>query len=238
MATPNLTFNLLTFTHPHESLTFWFSNQESENLCRIFHALVPNEVKEHFGEQEHYYTSFDQQQDGFYAVTKNTKPEYEFLTNDDGEEYRKMIENSAFTRSILRRYYNTKIYQYFTDLGYMVKPNFVHDIEVWFPKKQSDFQYQYYEKFSLRVQLARITDKPELMISSAGNSRVFKKNVLDFLEDYGLQRHQKSLVQKYMAELQYGGIQKVCTPVLTAANFEERNVQQAIVSAPLPHGVL
>ena len=53
------------------------------------------------------------------------------------------------------------------------------------------------------------------------------------MEDYGLQRHQKSLVQKYMAELKYGGIQKVCKPVLTAANFEELKLQQAIVSALL-----
>ncbi|MGQ1910987.1 BREX-1 system phosphatase PglZ type A [Marinifilum sp. RC60d5] len=65
------------------------------------------------------------------------------------------------------------------------------------------------------------------------NKELQLDNVGNFMEDYGLQRHQKSLVQKYMAELQYGGIQKVCAPVLNAANFVEPNVQQAIVSALL-----
>jgi len=65
------------------------------------------------------------------------------------------------------------------------------------------------------------------------NKELQLDNVGNFMEDYGLQRYQKSLVQKYMTELQYGGIQKVCKPVLTAANFEERNLQQAIVSALL-----
>ncbi len=181
MDTPNLTFNLLTFTHPQESLTLWFTNQEQDGLCRIFHTLVPDEVRDKFGEHEHFYTSFEEEHDGFIAVTKNTKPIFEYYTDEDGEERREMIENSAFTRSVLRRYYNTKIYQYFKDLGYYVKPNFVDDIEVWFPKKQGDIQYNYFEKFTLRVQFARITKQPELVISSDGISRVFKKSVLDFL---------------------------------------------------------
>ena len=141
MATTNLTFNLLTFTHPHESLTFWFTNQEQEGLCRIFHKQVPHEVIDKFGEQEHYYTSFKVEQEGFFAVTKKTTPDYEYITNEDGQEYRKMIVNSAFTISVLRRYYNTQVFQYFKEQGYFVKPNFVNDIEVWFPKKQSDIQY-------------------------------------------------------------------------------------------------
>lgn len=182
MTTPNLTFNLLTFTHPHESLTFWFTDQEHDNLCRIYHTLVPDEVRDRFGEQKHYYTSFEQEQEGFLSVTKKTKPDFDSLTDENGTKYRKMIENSAFTRSVLHKYYNTKIYQYFTDLGYLVKPNFINDIEIWFPKRKGDIQYHYYEKFYLRVQLARITDKPELMISSAGISKVFKKSVLALLE--------------------------------------------------------
>jgi hypothetical protein len=32
MATPNLTFNLLTFTHPQKSLTFWFPIINLQNL--------------------------------------------------------------------------------------------------------------------------------------------------------------------------------------------------------------
>lgn len=83
------------------------------------------------------------------------------------------------------------------------------------PKTQDD-----YHAFPL---LGLLLANKELQLDNVGN----------FMEDYGLQRHQKSLVQKYMSELQYGGVQKVCAPVLNAANFEERKVQQAIVSALL-----
>lgn len=178
----NLTFNILTFKHPHEKLTFWFTNKEQENLVRIHNKLVPYEVIENFGEQEHYYTSFEQQIDGFFPVTKRTSPDFEILTNEDGKEYRKKTENSAFTRSILKRYYNRQIHRYFKDSGYLVKPNFVDDIEIWIPKDKSDSVYNYYDKFSLRIQLARITDKPELLISSEGISKVFKTSVLSIIK--------------------------------------------------------
>ena len=61
----NHCFNILTFEHPQEELTLYFTNEEDENLTRIFHKLVPDEVIEKFGEQEHYYTSFTQEIEGF-----------------------------------------------------------------------------------------------------------------------------------------------------------------------------
>lgn len=85
MNTPNLTFNLLTFSHPNEKLSFWFTNEVNEELCRIHNTLVPDEVRAKFGEHEHFYTSFDEEQEGFFAVTKNTTPDFEYLTNDDNQ---------------------------------------------------------------------------------------------------------------------------------------------------------
>lgn len=46
----------LTFKLSSDEYTFHFSNEEVENSFRVFHTLVPNEVKELFGEQEHYHT--------------------------------------------------------------------------------------------------------------------------------------------------------------------------------------
>lgn len=51
-------FNILTFNHLQEELTFYFNNLENETLTRVYHSLVPDEVIEMFGEQLHYYTSF------------------------------------------------------------------------------------------------------------------------------------------------------------------------------------
>jgi hypothetical protein len=42
MRTPNLTFNLVTFIHPAEQYTFFFTKDETEGLCRIYHKLVPD----------------------------------------------------------------------------------------------------------------------------------------------------------------------------------------------------
>jgi uncharacterized protein (TIGR02687 family) len=52
-----------------------------------------------------------------------------------------------------------------------------------------------------------------------------------FMEQYSLQRHQKSLVAKYMKELKYTGVQEVCTPILSASNFQESALQRGLVSA-------
>ena len=58
MTASALTFNILTFNHPVEAFTFYFYKDESDNLQRVHKTLVPEEVIEKFGEQEHYYTSF------------------------------------------------------------------------------------------------------------------------------------------------------------------------------------
>lgn len=186
MKTPNLSFNLLTFTHPKNKLTLWFTNEDGKNLCRFYHKLVPNEVKEQLGEQEHYYTSFEQKRDGFFAITKQTTPKCSLESNDEGTEYKKNIPNTAFTRSIMRKYYHTKIKQYFSSIGLMTKPNFVGDVQVWLPQKKTDSTYNYYEKYSLRVQICRITKGPELLISYAGNSKVFKKNVDTLMDNVNI----------------------------------------------------
>lgn len=52
-----------------------------------------------------------------------------------------------------------------------------------------------------------------------------------FMEQYSLQRHQKSLVAKYMKALKYAGVQEVCKPVLSAGNFQESALQCGLVSA-------
>lgn len=52
-----------------------------------------------------------------------------------------------------------------------------------------------------------------------------------FLEEYGLQRHQKALVAKYMKELKYATVQEVCRSVLTADRFEEPALTRGLISS-------
>lgn len=178
----DLTFNILNFEHIEEQLTFYFYKEEKTDTTRFHHTKVPAEVIDYFGEQEHYYCSFKESQNNALAITKKTTPDFEEITDKNGDAKRKLIYNSAFSLSIIKRYYNTKIFNYFSDLGYLIKPNFIHDIEIWIPKKNQDDIYKYYEKFTLRVQIAKITKKPELLISSDGISKSFKESAFKLLE--------------------------------------------------------
>ncbi len=71
------------------------------------------------------------------------------------------------------------------------------------PRTQED-----YRKFPL---LGLLVSNKVLVLDDVGT----------FIEDFGLQRHQKSLVSKYKKELKYSAVQEVCRPILTAEKFEE-----------------
>src|SRR5690606_690812 len=102
----NLCFNILTFEPPQNDLTLYFSNIEDETLNRVYHTKVPDEVIERFEKQEHYYTSFDEEKESFFPVTKSVNPIYEKKLDKYGEEYSAKVQNSAWSISILKRYYN------------------------------------------------------------------------------------------------------------------------------------
>jgi len=63
------------------------------------------------------------------------------------------------------------------------------------------------------------------------NKELKLDNVGEFMENYGLQRHQKALVTKYMKELKYSGVQMVCEPVLNTYGFEEPALQRGLISS-------
>lgn len=182
MKDQNLTFNILTFDHPSEAYTFNFYKEERENLQRVFKALVPDEVKEEFGEQDHYFTSFEDELEGSLRVTKQSKPVYRQSPGLHGEETWIKEENSEFSKSLLKRYYNKLIYNYFLSLGCLVKPNFVNDVEVWVKQKTQSDEYYQFMRFTVKVQIARITKQPELLISYEGKSKIFKNSIESLME--------------------------------------------------------
>jgi uncharacterized protein (TIGR02687 family) len=62
------------------------------------------------------------------------------------------------------------------------------------------------------------------------NKELKLDNVGEFMEKYGLQRHQRALVSKYMNELRYSGLQMVCEPILNTHGLDESALQKGIVS--------
>jgi hypothetical protein len=181
----NLYFNILTFNHPQEELTLYFTNVEDENLTRIFNKLVPDEVIEKFGEQEHYYTSFTKEIEGFYPVTKAVNPSYETKKDENGKERSYRIHNSGLSVSLLKRYYNAQIHEYFKTKGFLVKPNFISDTEVWLPSKKYDKtgKFKQYDRYCLRVQFQTVTKHFELLLTFQGTSKVYKQSVEEMQEE-------------------------------------------------------
>ncbi|MGR3809079.1 Piwi domain-containing protein [Jiulongibacter sp. NS-SX5] len=168
----DLSFNLLRFSHPEEQFTFHFSDQDAPGLTRVFHTLVPPEVLTHFAEQEHYYMSFKKPLENGLSITLNTIPDY------DKEEV------TAFRTSILKRYYNYCIHQYFSKLGMLVKPNFVNDTEIWVPAHpNSDPNFKTYYKFCLKVQVGKIVKGPSLLLSFHGKSTIYNTSCADLLNE-------------------------------------------------------
>lgn len=63
------------------------------------------------------------------------------------------------------------------------------------------------------------------------NKELALDDVGSFLEEFGLQRHQKPLVAKYMKELKYSTVQDICRPILTADKFEEPSLVRGLIAS-------
>lgn len=63
------------------------------------------------------------------------------------------------------------------------------------------------------------------------NKELSLDDVGEFMDTWRLQRHQKSLVSKYMRELKLSSVQEVCRPVLVPDRFEEPHLVQGLLSA-------
>lgn len=73
----------------------------------------------------------------------------------------------------------------------------------------------------------------QLLDLLCANRELALDNVEDFMTEYRLQPHQISLVNKYKSELTRLKVIPVITPLLNPSQFEERAIQQGILSALL-----
>jgi len=180
-------FNILTFEQAQDELTLYFTNVENENLTRVHRNLVPDEVIENFEEvEEHkfYYTSFDIEMEGLFPVTKLIKYKFEAQVDEYGEERYRKVHNSAFKTSLLKRYFNAQVHNYFKGEDFLVKPNFIRDTEVWLPsnKHEQTGLFNLYDRYSLKVQFRSVTKGWELLVTFEGVSKVYKQSVYELQE--------------------------------------------------------
>ena len=167
MTTPNLAFNILTFDHPAETQTMYFSKDDNGKCHSIHKSLFPKNIDAIFPGiskncAENIFTTFTGEKDGFLPLLIN-------LEN----------ENQDF----VKRFYNRKINHYFRVIKeQIVKVGFIKENQVWvYSKKHSTTQWDVYEKFSLKVQIKTVSKYPELLLSYDGQSKVLKQSVADLI---------------------------------------------------------
>jgi len=110
----------------------------------------------------------------------------------------------------------------YTEIAFTIKCKLLNDlidtkVLLYLPMAHPNTQDDYH-KFPL---LGLLLANKELRLDNVG----------EFMENYGLQRHQKALVIKYMKELKYVGVQEVCKPILNASAFNEPAIQKALISS-------
>src|SRR5690606_15970017 len=85
--------------------------------------------------------------------------------------------------SIYRQYLKHHIKSHFLSQGFIVTKNFVRDVQVWIPsKKENTNDYNLYYKFSFKIQFAKLSELPELIVSYDGTSKVLTRPVKDIEE--------------------------------------------------------
>jgi hypothetical protein len=161
MITSDLTFNLLTFSFPSGAQVMYFSKDYVDNCHSVHKSLFPENIESLFpgiktDGTEKIYTTF-------------TYPQEEFQPLE--------IQFENGNPDFIKRYYNRLINHYFRTIGQIVKVGFIKENQVWVHSaKDSDMQWDVYEKYSLKVQLKSVSNFPELLLSYDGRSKVLKQS--------------------------------------------------------------
>ena len=144
----------------------------------------------------------------------NNHPNLRVLFFFDPEEaYLEEVKQLEFSDIIVKHYNNTP----FTTKYELVCELKTEKVFLYLPMASPQNQEAYHNFPLMGLLLA--------------NKELQLDNVGEFMERYGLQRHQKNLVGRYISELKYSGVQKVCEPLLSASQINETALQRGLLSA-------
>jgi len=159
----HLKTNILNFKWPNSTPTFYLSLDDIEGSHPIHNSKFSKQLKDAFpnidlSKTEQIFTTFTQK--------LPNAPSIKIKLIDDKE------------LRIYKQYLKHQLKSYFLEKGYIVVKNFVRDVQVWIPSKQGNTaQYNLYYKFSFKIQFAKLTDLPELIIAYDGTSKVLTTSV-------------------------------------------------------------
>ena len=163
----SLQLNIIPFAPPIENKSFAFYNDATLARKKGYFPIYKNDLGEllnnYFTEDE--LSNIDILYTDFHPPTENSN----------------VIEiNLSETPRFANHYYRYLIRKYFTGKVDILHTNFTSETEVWVHNsKDSTNDYNLYNQFTIKVQHAKLTSGPELVISYDGSSKVLKKSIIE-----------------------------------------------------------
>lgn len=162
----NLYINIIPFEPPVNKLKVSLYTKRTEGFAPIHKDDLAGVIDKHIPEKDlakidWLYTDFQEPKEN--AIT---------LTVD-------------LTKSVYfaNHYYRHLIRNYFDDVADLIRPTFINEIEVWFKNEQESVKkFTVYNIFTLKLQHARITDLPELVVSFDGTSKILNKSLQELVD--------------------------------------------------------
>ena len=169
----HLKTNILNFKWPNSAPTIYLTLEDIEGSHPIHKSKFSRQIKEVFPDADLSNT------DQIFTTFTTEVPDASSIKLNlvDGRELR-----------IYKQYLKHQLRNYFKAKDYVVVKNFVGDVQVWMPSLKGNTEhYNLYYKFSFKIQFAKLTDLPELIVSYDGTSKVLTTSVKD-IEDSELIR--------------------------------------------------
>lgn len=159
----SLQLNIIPFTSPVEEITLPFSIGKVQGSYGLY---LDDEVKALVGDK----------------MSVLEKLENRWIYTDFGEAKENSFPltiNVATHPHLVVHYFKHLIYSYFRNgVAHIMQRNFTDDIEIWFLNTEGQrTTYNLYNKFTLKVNYANVTNGFELVVSYDGTSRVSKKSL-------------------------------------------------------------
>lgn len=159
-----LKLNILNFEPEDSILSFSFYEQPRPGDIPLSLGKAPIELKDELpddSELEEVYTDFEYSDNADYTVEVDLKRSTNFA----------------------KHYYSHLIRKFLRDKVDLINPNFINDVEGWIHEESlSTKQFKAYRVYGIRVQIAKITKKPELLLYYKGKSKILTSSVTELWE--------------------------------------------------------
>ena len=160
MAEQNLILNILNFSHPVQTVECSFQLAKADGFYPVKVSSLPVNIEDLFNKEE--LENIEYAYTNFIADETISKP---------------IAVDLDKSRRFAKLYYTHQLYNHFYTIADAIKTNFISDISLWFlDAKKINKDFDTYTVYTIKVQIARATKLPELVISYDGKSRVCKQS--------------------------------------------------------------